>query len=46
MKKVCIIACSLLMVGTLALGVASTTSKDTPQEFVTLCDLDHGRVCY
>lgn len=45
MKKVCIIACSLLVAATMALGIV-TPSKNPPQESVTLCDLDHGRVSY
>lgn len=46
MKKVCIIVCSLLMAAALALGIVSSASVYVPQEEVTLCDLDHGRVSY
>lgn len=47
MKKVCIIACSLLVAATLALGIVSSASMDAPpQEAVSLCDLEHGRVSY
>lgn len=46
MKKVCIIACSLLMAATLALGVVASSSVNTPDVPVALCDLEHGRVSY
>lgn len=46
MKKVCIIVCSVLVAATLALGIVSSTSVNVPQEAVTLCDLEHGRVSY
>ena len=46
MKKVCIIACSLLMAATLALGIVSSSSVNVPQEAVTLCDMEYGRVSF
>ena len=46
MKKVCIVACSLLMAAMLALGIVSSSSVNVPQEAVTLCDLDYVRVTY
>lgn len=44
MKKVCIIACSLLMAAALALGIASPVSTNIPQEALTLCDMDYGYI--
>lgn len=46
MKKVCIIACSLLVALTLALGVTSTTSMEIQEESITLCDMDYDLVSY
>ena len=46
MKKVCIIACSLLVAATLALGIVSPASMNVPQEPMTLCDMDYGYVCF
>jgi hypothetical protein len=46
MKKVCIIACSLLMAAALALGIVSSSSVNVPQEEVTLCDMEYGRVSF
>ena len=46
MKKVCIIACSLLVAATLALGIVSSASMNVPEEAVTLCDMDYDRVSY
>ena len=46
MKKVCIIACSLLVVVTLALGITYTVSMELADNTVTLCDMDYDRVSY
>lgn len=45
MKKVCIIACSLLMAATLTLGIVSSV-VNVPQEDITLCDMAPGRVSF
>lgn len=46
MKKFCIIACSLLMAATLVLGIVSSSSVNVPQDAMTLCDMEHGRVSF
>ena len=46
MKKVCIIACSLLVAATLALGIVSSASMNVPEESITLCDMDYDLVSY
>lgn len=46
MKKVCIIACSLLMAAALTLGIVSSSSMNVPQDPMTLCDMEHGRVSF
>lgn len=45
MKKICVIACSLLVAATLALGIVSS-SVNVPQEDVSLCDMAPGRVSF
>ena len=44
MKKVCIIACSLLLAATLALGIASPVSTNIRKDALTLCDMDYGYI--
>ena len=46
MKKACILVCSLLVAVTLAFGIVSSSAVNVPQEAVTLCDLDYGRVSF
>ena len=46
MKKLCIIACSLLVAAALMLGIISPSSVNEPKEVITLCDLDYVRVTY
>ena len=45
MKKVCIIACSLLVAATLALGIVSS-AVNVPHEEISLCDMAPGRVSF
>lgn len=46
MKKLCVIACSLLVAAALAFGVASTAVAEIPQEPITMCDMDYDFVSY
>ena len=43
MKKLCIVACSLLVAASLALGVVSSGIENVPQE-AALCDMDYEYV--
>lgn len=45
MKKICIITCSLLMAIALTLGMVAS-SVNVPQEEITLCDMEYGRVSF